>query len=228
METGCLLIHGFGGDISEVMPLESYLKAQGITVQTVALRGHTGRRRDMNSAGRQDWIASAQDGLVKLKETCDAVFIIGFSMGGLIAANLACDNQVSGIAVLNSPVFCWDKKRILGNIIDDLKSRERGHITHYLQSTVKFPLRSLLEFKRLLKQTKGRLSQVTCPVFIAQGLLDDTVSPSSARYLLKHFGSSHKTLKYYGRSSHLICHGPDCLPLFGDLHGFIRLGRNPI
>lgn len=217
MHAGCLLIHGFGGDLSEIQPLESFLTSQGIVVQCVALPGHTGIRKDLGSADHLDWIASAQDALDTLQKRCDTPFIIGFSMGGLIAANLACDTRVAGIALLSSPIFCWDKKRILRNVLSDLKSRERSHIAHYLHSTVKFPLRALLQFNLLLKKTKKRLSLVTCPVFIAQGLLDDTVSPQSAEYLRRFTSASQKTVKYYARSSHLICHSADRQALFNDL-----------
>jgi carboxylesterase len=221
MTVGCLLIHGFGGDISEIQPLHDYLMDHGITLKCSELKGHTGLRSDLRKVDYQDWIASARRDLESLTESCEAVFIIGFSMGGLIAANLACNNRVAGIATLNSPIYCWNKRLIIRNIIEDLKTNEQGHISHYLKSTVKFPLRALLQFNLLLKRTKVLLKDLKCPLLIAQGLCDDTVSPKSADYILRKAGSVQKTIRYYGNSGHLICHGPDRDILFKDLLEFI-------
>lgn len=221
MNPGCLLIHGFGGDVSEVKPLQSYLNEKGFTVKCSHLDGHTGVREDLRHVDCLDWIASAQDDLEDLKAECDCLFIIGFSMGGLIAANLAVNNKVVGIATLNSPIYCWHKRQILSNILQDLKQSKHGHISHYLESTVKFPIQALLQFNLLLKRTKVLLHYVKCPVFIAQALKDDTVSPKSAEYIRRQLGSDHKEVKYYEESGHLICHGPDRQVLFNDLHQFI-------
>ncbi len=219
--TGCLLIHGFGGDLSEIDPLACLLKEQGFTIRCFQLPGHTGKRRDLGRADHLDWIAAAQNELEELQKSCEKVFIIGFSMGGLIAANLACDNTVTGIATLNSPIFCWNKRQILRNILKDFKSGEQDHLPRYLHSVVKFPLNALLQFNRLLRKTKKRLREVSCPVFIAQGLQDDTVSPKSAAYLLRTIGSHLKTIRYYKHSGHLICCGPDRYALFRDLMAFM-------
>lgn len=221
MIPGCLLIHGFGGDISEIEPLESCLNDQGITVKCSELKGHTGLRRDLSQVEYLDWITSAQDDLDELGKGCNTLFIIGFSMGGLIAANLACNNRVAGIAMLNSPIYCWNKRQIISNIVHDLKNQQNSYISRYLHSTVKFPIRALLQFNLLLKRTKYLLGHLKCPLFIGQGLLDDTVSPKSAEYIRKNSGSSHKTVRYYRNSNHLICHGPDSRILFTDLMGFI-------
>jgi len=218
-----LLIHGFGGDVSEVAPLAAHLRHRGYRVATPVLSGHGQGRRALRASGWRDWIASARAGLEELRDETDRVVVIGFSMGGLIAANLALEYPLAGIAMLNAPIFCWNKRQILANVLQDLKTGRREHIRHYAASGVKFPLRTLAHFQRLLFSTKGRLRAVQCPVFIAQGLLDDTVLPRSGDYLYRHAGSTVKTLRCYPNSSHLICHEPDSEVLFQDLECFLTL-----
>lgn len=219
---GILLIHGFGGNVSEVEPLREFLSASGFRVVSTMLSGHGGTRAQLRCSGWQDWVASAQRDLDTLRRNTERVFIVGFSMGGLIAIHLAIDNPVIGIATLNSPIYCWHKRQILRNTIQDLKYGESGHLRHYLESGTKFPWRTLLNFQRLLHLTKERLMELTCPIFIAQGTLDDTVSPRSADHILKNTASEKKQLQHYYKSSHLICHGPDNDALFRDLKGFIE------
>ncbi len=218
---GVLLIHGFGGDVSEVAPLAAHLRQRGFTVVTPVLSGHGQGRRALGASGWRDWIASARAGLEALNREADRAVVIGFSMGGLIAVNLALAHPLAGIAALNSPIYCWNKRQILANVLQDLRAGSREHIRHYAASGVKFPLRTLAHFQRLLHATKGRLGAVGCPLFIAQGLLDDTVSPRSAAYLYRHAGSPAKTLRHYPGSGHLICHGPDSEALFRDLEAFL-------
>lgn len=219
---GVLLIHGFGGDISEVAPLSDSLKARGYTVASAELRGHGGCRKELRASDWRGWVASAQEALEVLKQEADLIFIIGFSMGGLIAVNLAIDNPVMGIATLNSPIYCWHKRQIAKNTLEDLKQGSREHIRHYLASGVKFPWQTLLNFQRLLYHTKKRLKELQCPIFVAQGMVDDTVSPRSAAYIFRRVGSSEKRLRRYPHSGHLICYEPDSAQLFSDLREFIE------
>jgi esterase/lipase len=51
--TGCLIIHGFGGNYDEVSPLANRLEKAGYKVVCPALAGHTGRRSDLRKRAMQ-------------------------------------------------------------------------------------------------------------------------------------------------------------------------------
>ena len=70
--------------------------------------GQTERRFDLRKARYTDWISSAERGLLDLTSRCRSVYIIGFSMGGLIAFNLALKHPVAGIVTINTPIYYWD------------------------------------------------------------------------------------------------------------------------
>ena len=124
--TGCLIIHGFGGNYDEISPLADHLKSRGYKVACPALAGHTGRRCDLKKAGYTDWIKSAERGFLDLAHRCQTVYIIGFSMGGLIAFNLALQHKVAGIVTINTPIYYWDVRKILSNIIKGLTGGGRA------------------------------------------------------------------------------------------------------
>lgn len=46
-DIGCLILHGFGGDVKEVAPLAACLIDQEYKVLCPSLKGHTGRREDL-------------------------------------------------------------------------------------------------------------------------------------------------------------------------------------
>ena len=125
-DTGCLIIHGFGGNYDEISPLADHLKSRGYKVACPALAGHTGRRCDLKKAGYTDWIKSAERGFLDLAHRCQTVYIIGFSMGGLIAFNLALQHKVAGIVTINTPIYYWDVRKILSNIIKGLTGGGRA------------------------------------------------------------------------------------------------------
>jgi carboxylesterase len=58
-----------------------------------------------------------------------------------------------------------------------------------------FPISALYNFKAVLIKTKPLLNQIGCPVFIAQGLRDDTVHKKSAEYIFENVSSKEKHIK---------------------------------
>lgn len=219
--TGCLVIHGFGGSIDEISPLAKHLKGEGYHVICPVLKGHTGKRRDLRGISYKEWICSAEESLKELLGKCDKVYLIGFSMGGLIALNLATRYQVEGVVTLNSPIYYWDLKRIVLNIIGDIQQRKPENIKRYLKSGGSFPISALLNFRILLDRSKQLIKEVVCPVLITQALEDDTVRKSSAGYIYETVASKQKSIKYYENSGHLILwsQASDCV--IRDIQSFL-------
>nr|MBA2446764.1 alpha/beta fold hydrolase [Chloroflexota bacterium] len=88
-EVGVLLVHGFTGTPFEVRPLGEHLAGQDIASSGVLLRGHGTHPNDMLGCRYQDWIDDAEAGLEELLRTNRGVVLVGFSMGGTIALNIA-------------------------------------------------------------------------------------------------------------------------------------------
>src|SRR5512134_3803819 len=81
----CLLIHGFTGAPKEMRWMGEYLHAQGHTVLGVRLAGHATQPEDLLHATWSDWLASVEDGFDYLKCFCDQVYLVGLSLGGVLA-----------------------------------------------------------------------------------------------------------------------------------------------
>lgn len=105
---GCLIIHGFGGGIFEIESLAEHLTDRGYIAACPKLKGHTGIGKDMKTADYKDWISSAEAELIKLMEKTKNIAIIGFSMGGLIAVNLACKYDIKIIVTINTMMILQD------------------------------------------------------------------------------------------------------------------------
>lgn len=219
--TGCLVIHGFGGGIHEIESLADHLKEEGYQVECPRLKGHTGNRTHMKKATYQDWIASAETELLRLRQKTDDVILIGFSMGGLIAVNLACKYKVRAIVTINTPIYYWELKRVVQNIAEDVKYKKSEHIRRYLSAQKASPMVSMINFLKLLNMTKTKFNKIDVPFFAAQAKDDDTVKIKSASYIMENISSGIKQVKYYEKGGHLLLKSSTAPKVIADVEEFI-------
>lgn len=219
---GILIIHGFAGTLEDIEPLNKSLLNKGFIIQSVKLKGHTGKRKDLAKASYRDWIASAEESFMELLSQCEKIIVIGFSMGGLIAVNLSMKYNITGIITLSTPIYHWDKKRICLNIVNDFKTKNFKNLRHYVIAAVRIPFIAMINFKILLIKTKALLKKISCPIFIIQGMMDDTVCHWSADYIYSNVSSVQKKIKYYKNSNHIICHSDDRNQVLDDVVLFIN------
>lgn len=221
-KTGCLVIHGFGGGTNEVEPLAIHLAEKGYDVVCPVLKGHTGKREDMKNANYLQWIDSAEQELMKLQTNCDDIYIIGFSMGGLIAFNLAERHDIKAIVTINTPIYYWNIKRILTNLIEDLRGRDLKNFRRYMKSSRSSSFSALRNFLLLLNLTKPKLKSIKCPVYIIQSLDDDTVRHVSANFIFDNLSSSTKCIKLYENGGHLILRSQMAEQIISDIEVFLK------
>lgn len=212
---GCLIIHGYTGGPYEVDPLARYLKEQTEwSIKVPLLPGH-GKRLNLENVTYEAWIETAEKALKQLQDECDEVYVIGFSMGGMIAAYLAATYEVDRLVLLSTArrYICFKHlSSYIREIIGDGfrgKLEENKLYAHYKSKMGMVPFRANLEFMKLVNKTKQYLNDVQSPVFIAQGQQDMIVPASAAYYLDKEIGSEHKEVVLFEQSKHLICLGND-------------------
>ncbi|NLO83110.1 MAG: alpha/beta fold hydrolase [Clostridiales bacterium] len=218
---GCLIIHGFGGSPEEVNPLAEYLHTKGITTLTPVLEGHTGEKTDLLGVSYKQWIESGKNALNELSRMCKDIFVIGFSMGGLVAASLPNLQKIKGIATLNTPIYPCNFGGMFKNIMQDIRNGTFENLRFYAASSAKLPFSTLIEFLKFLHNAKPKFKNLRCPLFVAQALEDDVVQPKSAIYIHRQAPSVSKTLKFYKGAGHLICYSAAASKLFGDVLSFI-------
>lgn len=120
----CLLIHGFTGSPHEVAPLARYLREQGYEVHTPVLAGHGGTRSEMKRATWQDWIAGVGALMVELQRAGKDVHLVGFSMGGLIAAYLAGKYAIRSLTFLSTPIYYVNKRQMVRTISETIRNQQ--------------------------------------------------------------------------------------------------------
>lgn len=206
---GALLIHGFTGSPKEVEPLAEELRQLGCHVVSPTLKGHGGDLKQLGTCTWSDWIASAEIGLQKLLQHYHNVIVIGFSMGGLIAAHLASRYPVDRLILLSPAVYAPNIRQMATDLRLSILNQDGQSLQRFKEYMMKFlatPKKTFWHFKRLVKTVRNDLPKVQVPTLIIHGTMDDVVHPRSAQYIYDAISSKEKKLYYLPRSKHLLCH----------------------
>ena len=108
-KTGILLIHGFTATTAEVRPIAHILHKAGLTTTGPLLPGHGTHPDDMNRATWQMWVEKVKKTYAELLSHCNQVFVLGESMGALLALELAAQHpEIAGI-ILFAPAIKVNK-----------------------------------------------------------------------------------------------------------------------
>lgn len=182
----------------ELEPLRSLLVRLGYQVSVPILKGHEADAAALRKARRQDWLACAQSALDELHARCQKVVVVGFSMGGLLAANLCRHNDVDGIVFINTPVYCWGLRGVFRDLCFDFKESAKRYGSA-LRST---PFHALWEFQMLLSGTKSVFQTIRCRSLVLQSINDDVVDPKSAEYIFARL-QGKKEMNKIARGDHV-------------------------
>lgn len=91
---GALIIHGFSSTPDSVGGIAPPLESLGVPCRMPVLRGHGAENPDaLIGINWTDWIADSETAMFELLTVAEKVIVIGHSMGGWIALNLAIDHK---------------------------------------------------------------------------------------------------------------------------------------
>lgn len=104
-ENAVLFIHGILGTphhfdfLREILP-------EGFTAKSLLLTGHGGNTKDFGRSSMAQWKEQCESALLELSASHKRVFLVGHSMGSLLAVHLALvyPDKVSGIFALAIPL----------------------------------------------------------------------------------------------------------------------------
>ena len=211
---GCLCIHGFTGGPYEIEPLTTFLaKETDWLVETPMLPGH-GLDLQLDDVNHEDWIEAADQAYQELATKVDEIYLIGFSMGGMIAAHLAAKYPVKGLVMLSPSRKYLSLIKIASTVRHLLRDRFFGEIEKNLiyqnlqHKKGLIPARAYVEFSKCIAKTRPALKEITCPVLVLQGIQDGLVPYQTTHDLANEIPVDIDVI-YYADSKHLICLGDD-------------------
>ena len=186
-----LLIHGFVGGIYDFDNHPNELELiWDYDVYTFTLPSH--EKFIVKDVKYEDWIKSAEKQIEYLiNHHYKKIYIIGHSMGGVIAAHLASKYKEVKKLVLAAPAFRYfyfkDGKVSLKGFNETVKNmpnlfKDEGK-EKVIERIRKTPIPTMLEFTKLVDKYQNDTKKVTCPTLIINGTADNVVPSEGTEYV---------------------------------------------
>lgn len=199
MHKAILLIHGFAGGNYDYGDLGNDLQIyRNFDVFTFTLPGHD--KLKINNVTKEDWIKAGENQIEKLiKNGYKTIYIIGHSMGGIIASHLASKYKEVKKLVLAAPAFKYlsfkdDKIDIVESIKKVPKLFKDYDSDTVISRILKTPVLTIKEFMDLAESHTDDVKNIKIPTLILYGTNDDLVPIDSVNYVYDNISSTSVTL----------------------------------
>ena len=221
-----LIIHGFAGGTYDEEELANYLELnKGFDVFQYTLPGH---EKNLSKVDRNEWINYSEKQVEWLiKNGYNRIYLIGHSMGGVIATYLASKYKEIKKLVLAAPAFQY-----LNVIKDDLNVTKSLKIApkvikdygsdEVIARMLKLNVSVLKEFIEFIKENYDYPKYITCPILILQGDNDSLVPVSSSEYAYNNVKSKVKKLVILEGVTHDIFRDANKEKIFKLVENFLK------
>ena len=199
MPPSCLVLHGFGGAPFDVSFVVQALRDEGLKVRCPCLPGHGLDQEAFARSRFSHWLQAADRHLNEVLAYGPCV-VIGLSMGGSLALNLAQRYNLAGVITIAAPVFLytlipWSGAsrllplvpwlRFIRPIIPmPLTSASARRIAPHGGYEGFVPLHPLHSFINGLRPIKAGLAHITAPICVLHSPQDQTVPVANAWHIL--------------------------------------------
>ena len=243
-----LLAHGLGEHGGRYQAFADYFAEHGISVVAPDHLGHGA------SPGDRTHVVGFNDYLAPLDELCGLVgewyaglpcFLIGHSMGGLIAARYLLDHQdkfagaaLSGAALQASEppsAFAMFLARLFSRWLPKMGmlqldatqiSRDPQVVQNYLDDPLvhngKATARLVVELFQTMERVERDQAKITLPVFVMHGSADAMTTSAGSDAYYQGIKSQDKSLKIYDGLYHEIFNEPERLEVLADLAAWLE------
>ena len=208
-QVACVVIHGFTGSPYEMRPFAERLASRGVYVDVPLLPGHGTSVEDMSRTSFPDWVAGAEAAYLGLAARHRRAFVLGFSMGGLIALMLASRHNADGVVVVSAPLRIRNPRARFLPLIALVRKYEppippapqSPHVPATLagpseigaeeRRTVSYsqkPVVCIQSLMRLMQVVRAETPHVEAPLLAAYGANDRTAPPEDGQWIIDHAG----------------------------------------
>ena len=237
--------HGFTGTTAEIRPLLDVLEERSFAVHAPLLSGHGSHPAKLQDVTFDVLVAEMQRELDLARDKHEHVVLAGFSLGSLIAMELASRSPAGllGLVLLGNAVTLappvgtalgfidrrgwsfpdWYLLKLWSSDVRDPEQRKR------IASYDRDPLRAALEVYRAGVRVRERLGQITCPTLILHGARDRVCPASNVQLVAGALGSREVRTGTYAQSGHLVAADHDRAGVAATVAGFVAsLAQPPV
>ena len=200
-----LIIHGFTGNLYDNEYLMNYLEYDPkFDVYAKTLPGHNQDR--FKDCKHTQWVSFVEEEIEYLiKQGYRTIYVVGHSMGGVLASIVASKyKQVKKLVLVNAAFDYFNFKQNKIDIIDNRDfSKYKGILDKALRMTPSF----LIEFTKLIKKYKNVIKDIKCNVLILQSKEDEIIPLETGEFIYNNVSSKEKYLTHINKGSHIVLSG---------------------
>ncbi len=215
-------LHGFMGYPGELYYPAERLNKAGFTVSVPRLPGHGSSGSDFNGSTGRQWLRKALDCYLELSAGYDEVYVMGHSMGGLLALLTASVFPVRKLALM-APAVALPPPLILTEAVSLFLDKSLNRPLWKPDTSIQFRdvrdkdddlylgqeywtwsyFRRLADLSRLRRQAIRRLPLISADILTIMGGLDRTVGIKSSSIIESKAGGPVRT-EVLPESGHLV------------------------
>ena len=214
-----VFIHGFMGSPQHFEGLAKSIQAQGHSVASLLLPGHASTAKAFSLSTMEMWQDHVNTEVERLTFTYRSIFLVGHSMGCLLAINAAikyCE-KVTGLYLIACPFvlngFSMQSLRV--RLKQTFYRKNHPMKSAYIAGSsvpltpglIWRSIKPAAELKKLMRVTKENLCNVRAPVTAVYSPADEIVSMKSLDVLKS--GLTHATFDYVALSDSNHAYYPD-------------------
>ena len=230
---GIYIIHGFTNTTYEVKELAIYLSKQGYYTRADNLPGHGTSPEDCNRCKYSDWIEFVEQGMAEMISRCDNIYVIGISMGSLLALHLSSIFPLNAAVYASIAIKFKDKIRV--RILTPLFHRiipfhqKKYSYPKYLWDNFEYigysvwPLSAVNEMRKLTNYVSSELSSVTCPSLLIHSNADKLTLKENIEFVYQNISSEQKETFFIENATHnIFIPSPDRELIFEKVASFLK------
>jgi carboxylesterase len=216
-ECAAVLLHGFGDTPQTLAYLAERLHAAGWSVYVPVLPGHARTLREFGETRADAWLAFAREEFSRARARHRTVVLVGLSMGGALAAEIAADDAALPALVLLAPYL---------SVLPQVRRLARAHrllsiATVYLFGRSERSIldpderrrnlgfgyttpRLLVELREVADRGREAAPRVLAPTLVVQSRNDHRISAADAETVFHLLGSREKRIVWVEESGHVV------------------------
>ena len=230
-KNGVYIIHGFSNTTYEVKQLAKFLGHNGYHTIANNLPGHGTSVEQCNKIKYADWLYFTKQNIAKLASQSDRIYVIGCSMGAVLALYAASIFPVNAV-VAGAPVFRFNNPFTINFLIPLFSRIIKTKTKKNFQKTLgqrkfygykDYPLIALNEMRKMNKNVIKKLKKVTCPSLIIHSKADKMSIIQNVELVFSNITSTNKQKILLEHAHHnLFDANPDQKLIFSKILNFLR------
>lgn len=230
-KTILIFIHGFLSGPGHFADLLEVAGKEGFAAASLLLPGHGGSGQDFFKATLTDWQQYLQTELKKYRHY-EQIFLVGHSIGGLLALMAAIDESspISGVVLLAAPLkvyfinpFSLFRKLCILLRSDLRKVYQKACSIKGLFPWLLLSIRALCQPHKLMRHTRKILKEVKVPSLLIYSKKDEITHSRSLHLLTEGLINSRQEIIILNDSLHVFYTLKERRYLSNKILGFIKL-----